>query len=152
MERAGGIRIKPIAAAHEQLELDESGNHRYVGYLIRINGVTVYHSGDSTIYPGMTELLSKEGIDLGMLPINGRDAFRTAKGIIGNMNIQEAAELAYTARMDTVIPLHYDMFKGNQERPGGFVDYMYEQFPMQKAHVLARGERFVYVTPNMFLS
>ncbi|WP_312886531.1 MBL fold metallo-hydrolase [Paenibacillus foliorum] len=141
-----GVRIKPVPAAHEELDYDPARDHRYVGYLLELNGVTLYHAGDTVIYPGLIDSLKAEHIDLGMLPINGRDAFRWARGLVGNMNYREAAELAVAAEIETVIPLHYDMFAGNSEKPGYFVDYLYEHYPEQKFHVLARFERFVYVS------
>lgn len=157
MELAGRsgerIRIKPVPAAHEELEttgIDRA--HRYVGYLLDMNGVKVYHAGDTVVYPGLPELLADEAIDLGMLPINGRDYFRTSRGIVGNMNVREAAELANMTHMDTVIPLHYDLFAGNSEKPGNFVQELYERVPEQKCHVMARGERFIYCSPRSLLS
>ncbi|MBJ9987183.1 MBL fold metallo-hydrolase [Paenibacillus sp. S28] len=140
------VIIRPIAAAHEELETDEQGYHRYVGYLIKLNGVTVYHSGDTVIYEGLTERLQGESIDLGLLPINGRDAFRNSRGIIGNMDYREAAELAKTVGIGMTIPMHYDIFAGNAEHPGYFVDYVYNHFPEMRIHVIARGERFIHVT------
>jgi L-ascorbate metabolism protein UlaG (beta-lactamase superfamily) len=142
------IRIKPVPAAHEQVETTGSDRaHRYVGYLLEMNGVKLYHAGDTVVYPGLPEMLVAEAIDLGMLPINGRDYFRTSRGIVGNMNVREAAELAKLAHMDTVIPLHYDLFTGNSEKPGNFVQELYERYPEQKCHVMARGERFIYCGP-----
>ncbi|MDF2713800.1 MAG: fold metallo-hydrolase [Paenibacillus sp.] len=155
LEGRGGerIRIMPVPAAHEEIETTGSDRaHRFVGYLLDINGVKVYHAGDTVVYPGLPELLAEEAIDLGMLPINGRDYFRTSRGIVGNMNIREAAELAKIAHMDTVIPLHYDLFAGNSEKPGHFVQELYERYPEQKCHVMARGERFIYCCPHTFLS
>ncbi|WP_282936249.1 MBL fold metallo-hydrolase [Paenibacillus sp. RC67] len=147
------IRIKPIPAAHETLETTGTERaHRYVGYLLELNGVKVYHAGDTVIYPGLMENLAQEAIDLGMLPINGRDYFRTSGGIVGNMNYREAAELAKAVHMDMVIPLHYDMFAGNSEKPGNFVQTLYERYPEQKCHVMARGERFIYASRRAFLS
>jgi L-ascorbate 6-phosphate lactonase len=139
------VRIKPIPAAHEDLEYDSELGYRFVGYLINFNGVTLYHAGDTIVYPGLIDRLKSEAIDVGLLPINGRDAFR-AQRLVGNMNYREAVELAVAAEFDTVIPMHYDMFKGNSERPGYFLDYLYDHYPEQKCHVLARFERFIYVS------
>ncbi|TVY03976.1 MBL fold metallo-hydrolase [Paenibacillus cremeus] len=140
------IRIKPIPAAHEQLDYDPARGHRFVGYLLELNGVKLYHAGDTTVYPGLIESLKAEAIEVGMLPINGRDAFRTAQGIIGNMDYREAVELAVSTGMDTVIPMHYDMFKGNGLNPGYFLDYLYATYPEQKSHIMGRFERFIYVS------
>lgn len=150
-ENGERIRIKPVPAAHERIETTGSDRaHRYVGYLLELNGVKLYHAGDTIVYPGLPELLEEEAVDLGMLPINGRDYFRTSRGIVGNMNFREAAELAKVAQMDMVVPLHYDLFAGNSEKPGNFVQELYERYPEQKCHVMARGERFVYSSPRSF--
>jgi L-ascorbate 6-phosphate lactonase len=140
------LRIKPLPSAHEVLEYDPELDHRFVGYVLELNGVKLYHAGDRTVYPGLIEALLAESILSSMLPINGRDTFRNARNIVGNMNYREAVELTAAARFDTVIPLHYDMFAGNSEKPGYFVDYLYEHYPLQKSHVLARFERFIYVS------
>jgi len=148
---SGKLSVLAIPAAHEAIEQDEQGNHRYVGYMIELNGVTLYHAGDTTVYPGLAELLRSCKPDVAMLPINGRDYFRNSRGIVGNMDYREAAELAYEMNAETVIPLHYDIFAGNAENPGYFVDYSYKFFPEQKCHVMARGERFVYVSARAFI-
>lgn len=145
------LQITVIPAAHEQLDQDKDGYYRSVGYVLKLNGVTLYHAGDTVIYPGLAERLEKIKPDVAMLPINGRDFFRGQRGIVGNMNYREAAELAVRIGTETVIPLHYDMFSGNSEKPGYFVDYLYEHYPEQKCHVMARGERFVYVSGKAFV-
>lgn len=144
------LRLTIIPAAHEELEVDENGYDVSVGYVLELNGVTLYHAGDTVIYPGLTERLAEIAPDVAMLPINGRDYYRRDKGIIGNMNYREAAELAVRIGAETVIPLHYDVFAGNSEKPGYFVDYLYEHYPEQKCHVMGRGERFVYVSAVTF--
>ncbi|SFS57398.1 MBL fold metallo-hydrolase [Paenibacillus sp. BC26] len=141
-----GLRYKPIPAAHEELEYDSALDHRFVGYVLNLNGVTFYHAGDTTVYPGLVDTVKAENVDCALLPINGRDPFRLARNIVGNMNFREAAEFAVAAGIDTVIPAHYDMFEGNTEHPGHFIDYLYENFPTQKSHVMARFERYVYVS------
>lgn len=144
------LQISVVPAAHELLEQDAEGYYRSVGYVLKLNGVTLYHAGDTVIYPGLADRLRTFRPDVAMLPINGRDFFRRERGIVGNMNYREAAELAVGIGAETAIPLHYDMFAENAERPGYFVDYMYEHFPEQKVHVMARGERFVYVSGQAF--
>lgn len=139
-----GFRLKPIPAAHEELDMTEEG-HRYVGYVIDINGVLIYHAGDTVVYPGLLERLHEQPIDIGMVPINGGDAFRRQDGIVGNMDFREAVKLAAAARFDLTVPLHYDVFSWNGERPGYFIDYCYEYDPYMKTKVMARTERLIYV-------
>jgi len=140
-----GFRLMAVPAAHEVLEEDEALGHRYVGYLIDISGVLIYHAGDTVVYSGLVERLRNHAIDIGMVPINGGDAFRRQDGIVGNMGFREAAELAAAAGFELTIPLHYDVFPWNGERPGHFIDYCYENHPYMKTKVMARTERLIYV-------
>lgn len=147
----GKLAVTAVPAAHEQLDKDAEGKHRYTGYLMELNGVKLYHAGDTVIFPELIDLLSEARPDVALLPINGGDYFRRESGLVGNMNYREAAELAVRIGAETVIPLHYDVFAANSEKPGYFVDYLYERYPEQKVHVMARGERFVYVSERAFL-
>lgn len=142
----GELEFRGIPAAHETIETYGEKGHRFLGYIGKLNGVTFYHAGDTTIYPDLLNYLQQQPIDIAMLPINGRDAFRFARGAVGNMNYQEAAELSYRADFDMTIPVHYDMFADNTERPGHFADFMHENFPSQKFHMMAREERMLYTS------
>lgn len=145
----GELEFKAVPAAHEDFEKTDETGHRFLGYIGRLNGVTFYHAGDTIVYPGLVEKLKEQTIDIAMLPINGRDTFRFERGAVGNMNYREAAELVYKAGFDLTIPVHYDMFLDNTERPGNFADFMYENFPEKKFHIMAREERMLYINPRM---
>ena len=54
------------------------------------------------------------GIDVALLPINGRAPERR---VAGNMNAAEAARLAHAIGARTVIPCHYEMFTFNTADP-----------------------------------
>ncbi|HLJ59952.1 MAG TPA: MBL fold metallo-hydrolase [bacterium] len=139
-----GVRIVPIRAAHEAFDLAEQG-HRWQGFIVTLGGVPLCHTGDTVMYDGLAEELRRHRVALLLAPINGRDYQRTRAGIIGNLGYREAAELAVEARVNLVIPLHYDLLPPNVERPGCFVDYLYERFPTQPSKVMARGERFFFL-------
>jgi len=64
-----------------------------VGYLIRAEGKTVYHAGDTDLIPEMKEL---KGIDLALLPSGGTYT----------MDNEEAAEAATVIHPRVVIPMH----------------------------------------------
>jgi len=115
----GPFTIHAIPSAHEALETDENGAHKFVGYIIEVGGKTIYHSGDCCPYDGLEERLKKWNINLALLPINGRDP---ARGVAGNFTVQEAAELGKVFGARLVIPCHYEMFKFNTVSPQGFID------------------------------
>jgi L-ascorbate metabolism protein UlaG (beta-lactamase superfamily) len=141
-----GLTITAIPSAHYDFEVDANGNPAYLGYIITLNGVTLYHSGDSVIYEGLVERLKKEQIDLMCLPINGRDWFREQQGLVGNMDYREAAELAAAVGARVLLPGHNDMFKGNMVNPSYLVDYLQAHHAAQRFHFLRAGELYYYVT------
>jgi L-ascorbate 6-phosphate lactonase len=98
------------------------GDGRFVGYLIRVGDAVVYHAGDTVVTDGLLASLEGKQIDVALLPVNGRDFFREAQGIVGNMNVGEAVELARRLGAHTLVPYHWDGFAGNTERPGRVVD------------------------------
>jgi len=108
-----------IPSAHESLETDEQGEHKFVGYIIKVGGKIIYHSGDARLYDGLEERLKQWDIDLAILPINGRDPVR---GVAGNFSGEEAAQLGKEIGAGSVIPCHYEMFEFNTVSPQGFVD------------------------------
>lgn len=113
--RTRGFYIAAIPAAHNELETDERGFHKYMGYVIRFGKWTIYHSGDTLDYDGLAEAVLRFGpIDVAILPINGNDPRR---GVAGNLNGAEAARLAKRVGASIVVPCHYDMFTFNTANP-----------------------------------
>ena len=115
----GPFVIHAVPAAHNQREQDDAGHERYIGIVVEVGGVTIYHSGDTLRYDGMAELLRRWDIDVAMLPINGNDPTR---GVAGNLDDVEAAQLAHDIGARLVVPCHYDMFAFNTASPAVFVD------------------------------
>ena len=132
-----GIRFSGIASAHETVDRDERGRAKYLGYVIEFGGWTVYHSGDTVRYEGMTEKLRRFRIDVALLPINGRAPERR---IPGNLFGREAAQLAKDIGARQVIPCHFEMFEFNTAPPDEFIHEC--QRLGQKFKVLQCGERW----------
>lgn len=137
---AAGAKVTAIPSAHTGLEYEPGRGHPYLGYVIEWNGVVVYHAGDTVIYDGLIGTLSGWDIDIAFIPINGRDYFRTARGVIGNTDFREAAELAEALDIGLVVPTHYDLIVGNTEDPGNFVSYLHRLDPARRHKTLCPGE------------
>lgn len=118
-ELTADIVVEALPSAHEQLEQDAEGNHRFLGYVVRLPGLTVYHSGDCVPYPGLVEELARRKIDLTLLPVNGRDEFRLRHGILGNFWYSEAEQLCCAAGIRCLVACHYGMFDFNTVEPAG---------------------------------
>jgi L-ascorbate metabolism protein UlaG (beta-lactamase superfamily) len=86
---------------------------RFLGYVLDVDGVRIYHAGDTIHYEGMEAGLRPFDLDLALLPVNGRHAEREARGIVGNLNEREAAWLAAEIGARTLVPMHHDLFVGN---------------------------------------
>jgi len=141
----GNFSFTPVASAHTEYQTDEQGNHYYLGYCITLNGVRVYHSGDTSVTKGLVERIREFKPHIAILPINGGDYERTARGIVGNMTGREAADFGVAVGADLIIPAHYDTFPNNRDNPAHFVDYLFHMYRAQKFHMMAPGERFIYV-------
>jgi L-ascorbate metabolism protein UlaG (beta-lactamase superfamily) len=117
----GDVTVDAVAACHAEDPADGYRLGPYLGYVLSADGVRVYHAGDTLLFDGLGERLREIGVDLALLPINGRDAEREARGLAGNMDAAEAAQLAWDAGADAVVPLHWDMFAGNPGDPAALV-------------------------------
>jgi len=106
-----------VPAKHNEIERDENDNCKFMGYIIEFGKWKIYHSGDTLLYDNMIELLKPFQVDLALLPINGNDPSR---GVAGNLNTKEAAELGKAIGAKIVIPCHYDMFTFNTADPKDF--------------------------------
>lgn len=113
LDGVAGLGITAVAAAHESLEHDDAGRCRYLGYVVRITGLSLYHSGDTVVYPGLAATIGRLGIDCGLLPVNGRDAYRSSRGVPGNMTAAEAVALCRAAGIPLLVPHHFGMFAFN---------------------------------------
>lgn len=116
--RLGDATVRAVPAAHEALDRDDLGRHRYLGYVIELPGVTLYHSGDCVPYPGQHEWLT--GVDVALLPVNGRDAHRLEHGVPGNFDVDEAIDLCAAAKVPTMVAHHWGMFSFNTADPSTF--------------------------------
>ena len=114
-----GIKFHGIPAAHNELERDENGRCRFMGYVIEIGGKKIYHSGDTLLFPGMEDILRPFNVDLAILPINGNDPSR---GVAGNLNASEAVWLAKQIQAKLTIPCHYDLFSFNTVDVSVFIE------------------------------
>jgi len=102
------VTLTALPSAHDQLERDAAGNHKFLGYIFRAGPWIIYHSGDTVRYIDLAERLRTFHLDLAILPINGK---------VGNMNGTDAAYLAHDVSAKLVLPCHYDMFEFNTADP-----------------------------------
>lgn len=117
---------------------------RFLGYVVDAGDVRLYHAGDTIHFEGMETMLRELAIDVAMLPINGRDPEREARGIVGNLSEREAAWLAREIEAGVAIPMHYDMFARNHGYPAHLVESVERDHPGVPVLVPVRERPFVW--------
>jgi L-ascorbate metabolism protein UlaG (beta-lactamase superfamily) len=134
-----GFTIHGIPAKHNEIERDENGNCKYMGYVIEFGNYKMYHSGDTLWFDEMVDLLKPFNVDVALLPINGN---KPERKVAGNLDCKEAAALGKAINAKVVIPCHYDMFEFNTADVNEFV--MEAEKIKQPYKVLKGGEYYSF--------
>ncbi|MEY5045075.1 MAG: hypothetical protein RL713_300 [Bacteroidota bacterium] len=113
------FKITAIPAAHNTIDRNEAGQCHYLGYFITVGGIRIYHSGDTLYYAEMEKLIGDFAPHVALLPINGNLASRK---VAGNLNAEEAVDLAKSCNIPYVIPCHYDLFAFNTADVNEFIN------------------------------
>lgn len=148
-----GLRVRAVAARHGVTMEDaygfgeelSGGLVRFLGYVIEAPGVRLYHAGDTIHYPGLERTLRELRIDVAMLPINGRDPEREARGIVGNLTEREAAWLAREIGAGVLVPMHHDLFPHNLGDPAHLVAWARREEPEVPVLLPRRDHPFVWM-------
>jgi len=138
-DRFDGITVVP--ALHAVHPDDGYGSHggRFVGYVVERDGVSIYHAGDTIAGDELVAALEPLRIDVALLPVNGRSYFREQQDLAGNMDVRDAVALAVHIGARTLVPMHWDLMKGNLERAGAATDEAYATEAPVHVVSLARG-------------
>ena len=112
-----GIKIScfPAYNIDKPFHAKEEG---WVGYLIKMKKVLIYHAGDTDKIPEMQKLTGYQGKDfIALLPIGGRFT----------MSVEEAVEAAKLIKPILVIPMHYGSIIGTEDDAKEFVELCKEE-------------------------
>lgn len=114
---AAGVEFHGIAAAHNIVERDERGSCKFLGFVARVGGRTIYHSGDTLLHDGLATALKPFAPDVVFVPINGN---KPERRVAGNLDGREAAWLAREIGARLAVPHHFDLFEFNTASPDAF--------------------------------
>lgn len=108
------VAIKAVPAAHPTPMRDAHGKLQSVGYLIDISNKKLYVSGDTFVHQEILDAVKSSGpIDIAFLPVNEHNFFLERRRILGNMSVREAFQFAEELSVNTLVPIHWDMFRVN---------------------------------------
>jgi len=96
-----GAQVEVVPAYNINKKFHPKENE-WVGFVVFVNGVKIYHTGDSDVIPEMEKLIN---LDIALLPVSGTYV----------MNAKEAAELTNKIKPKIAIPMHYGSGIGTQQ-------------------------------------
>lgn len=118
---AGSAAVVPaVHAVHPRDGYTDAA--RFVGYVLDLEGVGIYHAGDTLASDALLAALAPLRVDVALLPINGRTYFREQEDLAGNLDARDAVALATAIGASVLVPIHWDLFEGNTEWPGRAAD------------------------------
>lgn len=125
-------RVKLTIAHHGSAAPDGTYTGNPCGFLVTMDGKTLYHSGDTGLFYDMKLIGEMNKIDVAVLPIG--DNF--------TMGIDDAVKAAELLQPGLVIPMHYKTFDIIDVEPEQFVDAVKTRG--LKAQLLSVGESLDY--------
>ncbi|MHB8959150.1 MAG: MBL fold metallo-hydrolase [Candidatus Limnocylindrales bacterium] len=146
--RAGDVTVHVVHAWHG-VKIEDGYSNGYglrgvdltpfVGFVLRTSGPSIYHAGDTVAGVGLADEVKALGVDIALLPVNGRDAVREAAGILGNLDAREAVAFATSIGAGLMVPMHHDMVRGNRTPVGRVVEAAHRAKPPLSVLVPAMG-------------
>jgi L-ascorbate 6-phosphate lactonase len=123
LELPGAGAVTVVPAVHGMTVADGyPDDPRFVGYVLELEGTSLYHAGDTIVTDALCAALAPLEIDVALLPVNGRTYYREREELVGNMGTRDAVALATEVGASILVPYHWDLFRGNTEWPGRVVD------------------------------
>jgi L-ascorbate metabolism protein UlaG (beta-lactamase superfamily) len=107
------VDVTAIPSAHESFKINERWEHSYLGFILHIDGVNIYHSGGCILYKGLIEKIRTIGVDIALLPISGQNIQGKEKKVARNFTVEEALDLCEEANVRNLIVHHFGMFSHN---------------------------------------
>jgi L-ascorbate metabolism protein UlaG (beta-lactamase superfamily) len=104
-------RVKLTIAHHGSMAPDGTYTGNPCGFLVTMDGKTLYHPGDTGLFYDMKLIGEMNKIDVAVLPIG--DNF--------TMGIEDAVKAAEFLQAGVVIPMHYKTFEVINVEPEGFI-------------------------------
>ncbi|MBQ7096284.1 MAG: MBL fold metallo-hydrolase [Clostridia bacterium] len=121
----GALKVTGVPCDHGELAPDA------LGLLIEIGGKKIYYMGDTAYRPDYLENPALQGVDLLLLPINGK---------FGNLNEREAAQVIKALKPQLAVPCHYWNFAEHGGNPGAFQEEMERIAPDCPYLLMRQGE------------
>ena len=106
--KLGPLEISLTPCAHWGPRFLADLHRGFGGFVIDMDGRTIFHCGDSAYFQGFKEIGERYQIDVALLPIGGYDA-PTGREV--HMNPEQAVDAFLELRAKKLVPMHYGSFR-----------------------------------------
>lgn len=110
----GPARITLTPCHHWGARMLHDSHRGFGGYIIEMDGRTIYHCGDTAFFDGFKEIGRRFKIDIALLPIG---AYDPPSGREVHMNPEEALQAFLDLGARQMVPMHYGSFRLSYEPP-----------------------------------
>lgn len=110
----GPARVTLTPCHHWGARMLHDSHRGFGGYIIELNGRTIYHCGDTAYFDGFKEIGKRFKIDIALLPIG---AYDPPSGRDVHMNPEEALQAFLDLGAAQMVPMHYGSFRLSFEPP-----------------------------------
>ncbi len=111
-----GIKIKAVPAYNTDKQFHPKEN-AWLGFVVSVDGVTIYHAGDTDHIPEMTGM----DVDVALLPVSGTYV----------MTAEQAAQAALAINPRLAIPMHYGSIVGDASDAEKFAQALAGRVPVR---------------------
>jgi len=124
----GAARITLTPCRHWGARMLHDSHRGFGGYIIEVDGRTIFHCGDTAFFEGFKEIGRRFKIDIALLPIG---AYDPPSGRQVHMNPEEALQAFQDLGARWMVPMHYGTFRLSYEPP---------EEPLQRLHAAAKAQ------------
>ena len=97
---ANGVKITAMPSYNTDKQFHPKGNN-WLGFVVELDGVKIYHSGDTDFIPEMKNL----SVDIALIPVSGTYV----------MNADQAVEAARAIGPKIAVPMHWGKIVGSED-------------------------------------
>ena len=102
-----GVKVTAIPSYNTDKEFHPKSNN-WLGFVVELDGVTIYHAGDTDFIPEMKDLKP----DIALIPVSGTYV----------MTADQAIEAARAIKPKIAVPMHYGKIVGSEADAARFAE------------------------------
>jgi L-ascorbate metabolism protein UlaG (beta-lactamase superfamily) len=141
----GPLKITLTPCHHWGARMLHDSHRGFGGFIIEVDGRTIFHCGDTAYFEGFKEIGQRHPIDVALLPIGAYDP-PTGRDV--HMNPEEALRAFLDLGAKRMVPMHYGTFRLSyeplHEPPTRLLACAREHGVAEKISVMTEGQPVVF--------